>query len=312
MGLLNMLFIGVLLLIFVMLIGGVIGIVWILFNKVFWLVGMVYVEVFCNIFLIVQVFFWYVLVNCLLLLCQVYEFVGGFLINCGFYLLGVIIVGWLIFVLLVLLVVVVLVILVLYGLCWFWWVEFVRKCVLSFGIVFVVVVVVLVVGWVGYIGGVQIMIWFVVCGLNIQGGYCILLEIYVLVFVIVIYGGVYVVEIVCGGFNVVSKGQVEVVQLLGLMLWLVFFCVWFLLVFCLMLLILINQYVWLIKVMILGIIVGFVDFFMVVNVVIIYLGQIFELVGLLMVMFLIINFMLVVILNCINKVVVLKGYQLRG
>ena len=164
----------------------------------------------------------------------------------------------------------------------------------------------------GHTGGAQIMTWPAVRGLNIQSGYRIPPEIYALVFAIAIYGGAYVAEIVRGGFNAVSKGQVEAAQSLGLTPWSVFSRVRFPLAFRSMLPILTNQYVWLIKATTLGIIVGFADFFMVVNAAITHSGQTFELVGLLMVTFLIINFTLAAILNRINKAVALKGHQLRG
>ncbi|MTH64132.1 ABC transporter permease subunit [Paracoccus shanxieyensis] len=312
MGLLNTLFIGVLSLIFATLIGGVIGIARISPNKAFRLVGTVYVEAFRNIPLIVQVFFWYALANRLPPPRQAYEFAGGFLTNRGLYLPGVTIAGWSIFVLLVLLAVAVSAILALHGLRRFRRVEPARKRALSLGIALAAAVAALVVGWAGYTGGAQIMTWPAVRGLNIQGGYRIPPEIYALVFAIAIYGGAYVAEIVRGGFNAVSKGQVEAAQSLGLTPWSVFSRVRFPLAFRSMLPILTNQYVWLIKATTLGIIVGFADFFMVVNAAITHSGQTFELVGLLMVTFLIINFTLAAILNRINKAVALKGHQLRG
>ena len=147
-------------------------------------------------------------------------------------------------------------------------------------------------------------------GLNIRGGIRIQPELYVLAFSIALYGAAYIGEIVRGGFRSVGRGQVEAAQALGLTAWQVFSRVRLPLAVRAALPILINQYVWLIKATTLGIAVGFSDFFMVVAGSITHSGQTLELIGILMAGFLLINFTLAAILNRINRAIALKGKQI--
>lgn len=147
-------------------------------------------------------------------------------------------------------------------------------------------------------------------GLNVQGGVRIQPELYTLAFAIAIYGGAYIGEIVRGGFKAVGRGQLEASQALGLTSWQTFTKVRMPLAIRAMLPILINQYVWLIKATTLGIAVGFSDFFMVVATSITHSGQTLELIAVLMGGFLLINFSLAAILNKINRAIALKGNQI--
>ena len=149
-------------------------------------------------------------------------------------------------------------------------------------------------------------------GLNIRGGLRISPEFTALVVAMAIYGGSYIGEIVRGGFKSVGKGQLEAAQSLGLTAWQTFTLVRLPLALRAMLPILANQYVWLIKATTLGIAVGFTDFFMVVALTINQSGQTLEAIGILMAGFLAINLSLAAVFNRINRAIALKGSQLRG
>lgn len=149
-------------------------------------------------------------------------------------------------------------------------------------------------------------------GLRIDGGIRIQPEFACLAIAIMTYGGAYVGEIVRGGFKAVGRGQTEAARALGLSPWQVFSRVRLPLAFRAMLPILINQYVWLIKATTLGIAVGFSDFFMVIASSITHSGQTLELIGILMGGFLALNFTLSAILNRVNRAIALKGHNMGG
>ncbi|QDC00841.1 ABC transporter permease subunit [Mesorhizobium sp. 8] len=149
-------------------------------------------------------------------------------------------------------------------------------------------------------------------GLNLRGGLRIPPEFATLVVAIAIYGGSYIAEIVRGGFKAVGKGQMEAANSLGLTSWQVFTLVRLPLALRAMLPILANQYVWLMKATTMGIAVGFTDFFMIVALTINHSGQTLEAIGILMGGFLVINLTLAAVFNRINKAIALKGNQLRG
>ena len=149
-------------------------------------------------------------------------------------------------------------------------------------------------------------------GLNLRGGLRIPPEFAALAIAIAIYGGSYIGEIVRGGFMAVGKGQIEGAQSLGLTPWQVFRLVRLPLALRAMLPILANQYVWLMKATTMGIAVGFTDFFMIVALTINHSGQTLEAIGILMAGFLAINLSLAAAFNRINEAIALKGNQLRG
>ncbi|TIQ36534.1 MAG: ABC transporter permease subunit [Mesorhizobium sp.] len=149
-------------------------------------------------------------------------------------------------------------------------------------------------------------------GLNLKGGLRIPPEFSALAVAIAIYGGSYIAEIVRGGFKAVGKGQMEAALSLGLSPWRVFTLVRLPLALRAMLPILANQYVWLMKATTMGIAVGFTDFFMIVALTINHSGQTLEAIGILMAGFLAINLSLAAVFNRINKAIALKGNQLRG
>ena len=70
-----------------------------------------------------------------------------------------------------------------------------------------------------------------------------------------------------------------------------------------------NQYVQLMKATTIGIAIGFSDFFMIVSTSINQSGQTLELLAILMIGFLAINFTIALIMNTINRRIAIKGYE---
>ena len=149
-------------------------------------------------------------------------------------------------------------------------------------------------------------------GLNIREGIRIPPEFLSLLIGMAIYGGAYIAEIIRAGFLSVGKGQAEAAQSLGLTPWQVFSRVRLPLAIRAVLPTLINQYVWLFKATTLGIVVGYTDFFAVISVSINQAGQTLELIGILMLGFLVMNNTIAFLLNRVNDAIALKGSQLRS
>lgn len=149
-------------------------------------------------------------------------------------------------------------------------------------------------------------------GLRFQGGLTISPELVACVVAISIYGGAFIAEIMRAGLKSVPAGQIEASYALGLKPWQVFSRVRFPLAIRAVMPILSNQIIWLTKASTLGIAIGFADFYMVVSNSINQSGQTLELIGILMAGFLIINYALAFVLNRINIAIRLKGTQLRG
>lgn len=312
MGICNTLFLGVIGLFCATLVGGLVGLARVSENKAARLLGTVYVEIFRNIPLIVQIFFWYSVANRLPSPRQAFEFGGIKLSNRGLYLPGFNVHGWAI---------AALVLLIFAYAVWIGVYSSARRYrripqdrkarvrLIGTGLALVAAAILMVAG---HPAGEP---WFTIPelkGLNVRGGYRIQPEVYTLAFAIAIYGGAYIGEIVRGGFKSVGRGQTEAAQALGLSGWQAFSRIRLPLAMRAMLPILANQYVWLIKATTLGIVVGFSDLFMVIATSITQSGQTLEFIGILMASFLIINFSLAKIFNRINKAVELKGHQLRS
>jgi ABC-type amino acid transport system permease subunit len=70
-----------------------------------------------------------------------------------------------------------------------------------------------------------------------------------------------------------------------------------------------NQYVWLMKATTIGIAIGFSDLFMITSTSINQSGQTIELLLIMMVGFLVINYTISTLLNILNRTIALKGYE---
>jgi len=148
-------------------------------------------------------------------------------------------------------------------------------------------------------------------GLNYKEGIRISPELLACIIAISIYGASYIAEIIRAGFNAVGKGQSEAGYALGLSRWHIFTRIRLPLAIRIVMPTMINQYVWLFKATTIGIAVGFVDFFMVISTSINQSGQTLELIGILMGVFLAINYSIAWLLNRVNDAIKLQGTQLR-
>lgn len=149
-------------------------------------------------------------------------------------------------------------------------------------------------------------------GLNFRGGFALPPELTALAIAIAIYGGAYVSEILRAGFQSVPRGQLEAAAALGLSPFHIFTRVHLPMAVRAVLPTLTNQSVWMFKATTLGIAVGYSDLFYVISISITQSGQTLELIGILMVSFLVMNNLISFLLNCLNRAIALKGTQLRG
>lgn len=310
-GITNTLFLGTVGLVCATVVGMVVGLARTSSNELAALLGKTYVDIFRNIPLILQVFFWYALITRLPTPREAHEAWGMALTNRGLYMPALNVETWA-------------------------FVAFLVACLLAF-VLFVVLSLAEVpkhkaraLRTARWAGPLALLVVGVLCllagrladrpfldvpalqGLNIRGGLRVPPEFQALTIAIAIYGGSYIAEIVRGGFKAVGPGQVEAARSVGLSGWQTFIYVRLPLAMRAMLPILANQYVWLIKATTLGITVGFTDFFMIVALTINHSGQTIEAIGILMGGFLAINLTIAAIFNRINKAIALKGNQLRG
>lgn len=311
-GLMNTLFMGVIGLAGASALGLVVGLMRSGKNPAARLVGTIYIELFRNLPLILQLFFWYALANALPAPRNSIEFAGGLFNSRGFYFPGLNIgPGTIALAVLAVAIGSVLAVWILAAPRFRRTEPARQRRVAMYSFMLALAAAALVI----LLGHDPSQPWVTLpklAGLKIDGGFRIQPEFYSLAIAIITYGAAYVGEIVRGGFKAVGRGQMEAAQALGLTPWQVFSRIRMPLAFRAMLPILINQYVWLIKATTLGIAVGFSDFFMVIASSINHSGQTFEFIAILMGGFLLINFSLAAVLNRLNRAIALKGHQTTG
>lgn len=310
-GITNTLFLGSVGLFLATVVGTIVGLARTSSNELARLLGRTYVDIFRNIPLILQVFFWYAIITHLPTPRAAHEAWGMLLTSRGLY-LPFPNVGGVAMAMAILAVIAAVVLPV-----WLGRTSRLsqpvgeRRTIQLAGTAAALACAVLIL-IIGRLPDAPLLDFPALQGLNLRGGLRIPPEFSALAVAIAIYGGSYIAEIVRGGFKAVGKGQVEAALSLGLSPWRVFTLVKLPLALRAMLPILANQYVWLIKATTMGIAVGFTDFFMIVALTINHSGQTLEAIGILMAGFLTINLSLAAIFNRINKAIALKGNQLRG
>lgn len=145
-------------------------------------------------------------------------------------------------------------------------------------------------------------------GLRFVGGVTVTVELIAMIVGIVLYGSAYIAEVVRGGLQEVPKGLVEAGQSLGLSKR----SVWTRIKVPMALRTIIpplgNQWIFLMKATTIGVAIGFSDLFMIVSTSITQSGQTLELIGILMAAFLLINFTLAQLINLMNARMQLKGH----
>jgi len=144
-------------------------------------------------------------------------------------------------------------------------------------------------------------------GLRFVGGITLKPEFNALLIGLVLFGASYIGEIIRGGLLSVDKGRMEAAAALGLKPQQINRLVRIPLAFRAMLPALTNQYVWLMKGTTIGIAIGYPDYFAVISTSINQAGNTLELMALLMLGFLAINYSLGFAMNRLNDRLKLKG-----
>jgi len=144
-------------------------------------------------------------------------------------------------------------------------------------------------------------------GLRFMGGVTLKPEFSALLIGMSLFGAAYVGEIVRGGLLAVDTGRLEAGRALGLTTFQINRLIRVPLAIRAMLPALSNQYIWLMKATTLGIAIGFPDFFGIISTSINQSGQTLELIAILMIGFMLINYSIGFILNRINERLRLKG-----
>lgn len=145
-------------------------------------------------------------------------------------------------------------------------------------------------------------------GLRFVGGVTLNIELVAMLVAITLYGSSYIAEIVRGGLQEVPKGLTEAGNSLGLSDRQIWFKIKMPMALRTIIPPLGNQWIFLIKATTIGVAIGFSDLFMVISTSITQSGQTLELIGILMGAFLLINFSLARLINALNTKLKLKGH----
>ncbi|WP_298981904.1 ABC transporter permease subunit [uncultured Roseibium sp.] len=145
-------------------------------------------------------------------------------------------------------------------------------------------------------------------GLRFQGGLTVSIELVAMILAITLYGSAYIAEVVRGGLHEVPSGLTEAGKALGLSSRSIWFHVKIPMALRTIMPPLGNQWIFIMKATTLGVAIGFSDLFYIVSTSITQSGQTLELMGLLMLSFLLINYSLAQIVNFINARLALKGH----
>jgi His/Glu/Gln/Arg/opine family amino acid ABC transporter permease subunit len=145
-------------------------------------------------------------------------------------------------------------------------------------------------------------------GLRFREGLTLSVELVAMIIGIVLYSAAYIGEVVRGGLNEVPKGLVEAGKSLGLGR----FAVWWTIKMPMALRSIIpplgNQWIFTMKATTVGVAIGFSDLFYIVSTSITQSGQTLELIAILMCAFLLVNFILAQLVTLLNNRMALKGY----
>nr|WP_280520597.1 ABC transporter permease subunit [Phaeobacter sp. J2-8] len=299
-GLLNTMLVGFLTLFFASLLGILLALFRVSSNTLMKIVGTTYVEVFRNVPVVLQVFFWYAVLTHLPGPKQAYNLWDiAMLSNRGIVLPGIPLVdGGLVYLALAV---------VAAGL-WLWLSRERLSAVVRFGgalggvgVIFVILAVL------GHEAGTPILSLPELKGLRIAGGVTLKPEMTALVIGLVLFGAAYIGEIIRGGLISVDRGKLEAGRSLGLSTFQINRLILVPLALRASLPSLTNQYVWLMKATTVGLAVGFPDYFAVISTSINQSGQTLELLALLMGGFIVLNYSIAFVMNAINDRIKIKG-----
>jgi len=308
-GFLNTLLLGFLGIFLATLIGVIIGLVRTSKNKLFAMLGAVYVETFRNVPLILQAIFWYSIVSHLPRPRQALSFGDSiFLSGRGLYFPVLNIAVWSVVLMLVLFV------------AWLFFLPWLREKMnysASFHVVkrigwLVLPLVMILIIYLARVPDTPLLNMPELKGLNFKGGMRMPPELSALVIAIALYGGAYIGEVVRAGLMSVPRGQIEAGFVNGLKPRHIFTRIRLPLAVRSVLPSLTNQYVQLMKATTIGIVVGFSDLFMIISTSINQSGQTLELLAILMGGFLIINLTIAFVMNGINRKIAIVGYEVKS
>jgi len=308
-GFLNTLLLGFLGIFLATLIGVIIGLVRTSKNKLFAMLGTVYVETFRNVPLILQAIFWYSIVSHLPKPRQALSLGDSvFLSGRGLYFPVLNIAVWSVGLMLVLFV------------AWLFFLPWLREkmnhsanyhVIKKVGWLLLPLVMVLII-YLARVPDTPLLNMPELKGLNFKGGMRMPPELSALVIAIALYGGAYIGEVVRAGLMSVPRGQIEAGFVNGLKPYHIFTRIRLPLAVRSVLPSLTNQYVQLMKATTIGIVVGFSDLFMIISTSINQSGQTLELLAILMGGFLIINLSIAFVMNGINRKIAIVGYEVKS
>lgn len=145
-------------------------------------------------------------------------------------------------------------------------------------------------------------------GLKFREGLTLSVELVAMILGIVLYSAAYIGEVVRGGLDEVPKGLVEAGKALGLRR----FAVWWTIKVPMALRSIVpplgNQWIFTMKATTVGVAIGFSDLFYIVSTSITQSGQTLELIAILMGAFLLVNFVIARLVSLLNARLALKGY----
>ena len=145
-------------------------------------------------------------------------------------------------------------------------------------------------------------------GLKFRDGLTLSVELVAMIVGIVLYSAAYIGEVVRGGLDEVPKGLVEAGKALGLGR----FAIWWTIKVPMALRSIIpplgNQWIFTMKATTVGVAIGFSDLFYIVSTSITQSGQTLELIAILMGAFLLVNFVIAQLVSLLNARLALKGY----
>lgn len=299
-GLLNTMLVGFLTLIFATILGLFLALMRVSNNTLMKIAGTTYVEVFRNVPVILQVFFWYSILTHLPSPKQAYNIGDAvYLSNRGLMFPSPALSGNDVLLLLLTLVV------LAFGL---WMTRESWSAAKRWGgaaLVFALIATVLLLT--GRAPEMPLISVPELKGLRFVGGVALKPEFSALLIGLVLFGASYIGEIIRGGLMSVDRGKLEAGHALGFSTFQINRLIRIPLAFRAMLPSLTNQYIWLMKGTTVGIAIGYPDYFAIVSTSINQSGQTLELLALLMGGFIVINYSIGFAMNQINDRIKLKG-----
>ncbi len=145
-------------------------------------------------------------------------------------------------------------------------------------------------------------------GLRFRGGITVPIELAAMIVSIVLYGSAYIAEVVRGGLNQVPRGLTEAGQALGLTPRYIWSRIKLPMALRSIIPPLVNQWIFIMKATTIGVAIGFSDLFMLVSTSITQSGQTLELIAILMLAFLLVNFAIAQFGNWLNARMKLKAH----